>query len=70
MPSILEMFEKNPPANSKANIKGVDRTPIGDDDPTGEYKPSKDLIKNESALKKARKGDLPTKKYSENIGKK
>lgn len=70
MPSILEMLEKNPPANSKANLKGVDRTPIGDDDPSGEFAPSKNLVNDETALKKARRGDIPTKKYSENIGKK
>lgn len=70
MPSILEMLEQTPPANSKANLKGVDRTPIGADDPSGEFSPSKDLIKDPAALKKARHGDIPTKKYSENIGKK
>lgn len=70
MPSILELLEKNAPASSKANIKGVDRTPIGDDDPMGEYSPSKNLVKNAEVLKKARRGDIPAKNYSENIGKK
>lgn len=67
---ILEAFQKTPPNTSKANFRGLDRTPIGDDDPTGEFSPSKNLVKDVAALKKARHGDIPTKKYSENIGKK
>ena len=67
MANILDMFIKNPPATSKANLKGVDRTPIGADDPSGEFKPSKDLIKNEAALAKARHGNIPTTKYSDSF---
>jgi len=66
MPTIIDMYAKTPPKTGAANVKGVDTTPIGMDNPRGEMKPSKDLIKDEKRLFKARGGVLKTKKYSSN----
>ena len=62
MPSILELFEKSKPKSAVANTKGTDRTPIGNDDPNGEFSPSTNLMLNETRLKIARKGEVPTDK--------
>jgi hypothetical protein len=50
------MLINQPPANSKANLGGIDKTPIdGDKDP---FKGSKDLAKDDKTLTKSRGGDL------------
>jgi hypothetical protein len=58
--TLEERLEKNPPANSKANIKGGDKTLIEADG-------GLDLSKNETALFKARGGKLNTKPYSDTL---
>jgi hypothetical protein len=58
--TLEERLEKNPPANSKANIKGGDKTLIEADG-------GLDLSKNEKALFKARGGKLNTKPYSDTL---
>jgi hypothetical protein len=58
--TLEERLEKNPPANSKANTKGGDKTLIEADG-------GLDLSKNEAALFKARGGKLNTKPYSDTI---
>ena len=60
--TLEERLEGNPPANSKANTKGGDPEIIGYENGFG---PSKDLSKDEAALKKARGGKLNTKPYSD-----
>lgn len=67
MPSILDLYKKNAPKTSIANTKGVDTTPIGVDNPRGEFKPSKDLSKDEKVLKTARGGTLKSGKYSDSV---
>lgn len=62
--TILERFEQAKPDTAKANTNGKDTTPIGDDNPRGEFSPSKDLSRDESRLKQARGGDVQTKPYS------
>lgn len=64
MASILEMFEKTPPKTGKIDKKGVDKTPIGLEEP---FDPSRDLVKDEKALDRARGGALNTSKYSESV---
>lgn len=59
--AILDLFKKNTPKTAKANFTGGDVEPIGADNP---YKPSKNLSKDAKALKKARGGELNSKKYS------
>lgn len=58
MSKILNTYAKSIPQTGNANVKGVDTTPIGTDNPRGEFKPSKDLSKDEKALTKARRGVL------------
>jgi len=60
MASILEMFEKTPPKTGKIDSKGKDKTPI---EPDGGL----NLAKDEKKLKKARGGDVNTKKYSDSV---
>jgi len=67
MPTIKELLETSPPETSKANEKGVDTTPIGDDNPRGEFSPTVDLSKDESRLSVARGGKLNTQKYSDTV---
>lgn len=62
MASILDIYTKTPPKTGKVDIKGKDKTPI---EPDG----GNDLAKNESRLKKARGGELNTKKYSDTVTK-
>ena len=69
MATILDIYAKTPPKTGAANVKGVDTTPIGTDNPRGEMKPSKDLSKDEKKLFKARGGVLKTAKYSDYIKK-
>lgn len=70
MASILELYGEKGPKTAQANTKGKDSTPIGADNPRGEFKPSLDLAKNETKLQKARGGVLNTKRYSDTITKK
>jgi hypothetical protein len=58
--TLEERLAKNPPAQSKANIKGGDKTLLEADG-------GLDLSKNESALKQARGGNLNSKPYSDTI---
>jgi len=67
MASIIEMFEKTPPKTGKIDAKGVDKTPI--DSAKYPFNGSKDLVKDEKRLEKARGGALNTKKYSDTIKK-
>lgn len=62
--AILDLYKKTPPITGKINQKGRDVEPIGTNNP---FKPSKDLSKNEAALKKARGGQLNSKAYSTTI---
>lgn len=56
--AILDLYNKNTPKTGKANTKGGDKTPIEADG-------GLNLSKNEKALKKARGGELNSKKYSD-----
>ena len=58
--TLEERLAKNPPANSKANTKGGDKTPIEADG-------GLDLSKDEAKLKQARGGKLNTKLYSDTV---
>lgn len=60
MASILEIFEKTPPKNGKIDTKGKDKTPI---EPDGGL----NLATDDKKLKKARGGDVNTKKYSDYV---
>lgn len=59
--ALLDLFNKNTPKTAKANFRGGDPEPIGTDKG---FKPSRDLSKDEKALKRGRGGELNTKKYS------
>lgn len=63
--TILERYQQAIPDTGDANIKGRDKTPIGDDNPTGEQNPSLDLATDETRLKNARGGQLTSKPYSD-----
>ena len=63
--TILERYQQAIPDTGKANVKGKDKTPIGDDNPTGEQDPSLDLSTDEIRLKNARGGQLQSKPYSD-----
>jgi len=65
--TILERYQQATPDTGNANIKGKDTTPIGDDNPRGEFSPSSDLSKDEIRLKTARGGQLTTKPYSDSV---
>lgn len=65
MATLLELYENSKPDTAKVDLKGKDKTPIGDDNPTGEQSPSLDLSRDESRLKDARGGQLQTKPYSD-----
>ena len=49
--ALVDLFEKEPPLQSKANVKGRDKTPIEADG-------GLDLSKNEKALKEGRNGEI------------
>jgi hypothetical protein len=70
MASILELYGEIGPKTGQANLKGKDTTPIGNDNPRGEFNPSLDLASNETKLQKARGGTLNTKKYTDTLTKK
>ena len=59
--AILDLYKKQQPTTSKVNSKGGDPEPIGDQN---KFKPSKDLSRDQKALKKARGGDIGSKLYS------
>ena len=52
--NLYDRLVANPPANSKANLVGKDKTPI--DDVKEPFKGSKDLVKDEKYLVKSRGG--------------
>ena len=58
--TLEERLEKQPPATSKANTKGGDKTPIEADG-------GLDLSMDEAKLKQARGGKLNTKPYSDTL---
>ena len=58
--TLEERLAKNPPAQSKANTNGGDKTLLEADG-------GLDLSKNESAIQKARGGKLNTKPYSDTV---
>jgi hypothetical protein len=58
--TLEERLKKTPPASSKANTKGGDKTPIEADG-------GLDLSKDEAKLKQARGGKLNTKPYSDTL---
>lgn len=68
--ALIDLFKKQPPATSKANLKGGDKTLIEADG-------GLDLSKDEKALKAGRYGDIgqggaghtPTKPYSSSLPK-
>ncbi len=64
MATIIDIYKKATPATGKIDLKGKDIEPIGFENT---FKPSKDLSKDAKALKKARGGDLSTKKYSDSV---
>ena len=59
--AILDLYKKEKPLTGKANTKGGDPEPIGD---VNKFKPSKDLSRDQKALKKARGGEIGSKLYS------
>lgn len=61
MPSLKDLYDSGVPANGKANVKGVDYTPIGDESSRPEYNPSQDFVNQD--LTKQRGGALGSGKY-------
>jgi len=59
--AILDLYKNQKPTTAKVNERGGDPEPIGDANP---YKPSKDLSRDQKALKRARGGDVGSKLYS------
>lgn len=59
--AILDLYKNQQPTTSKANVRGGDPEPIGTN---SKFKPSKDLSKDQKALKKARGGEVGGKLYS------
>ena len=54
--NLYDMLVSKPPITSKANLGGVDKTPIdADKEP---FKNSKDLVKDDAYLVKSRGGEL------------
>jgi hypothetical protein len=58
--TLEERLAQTPPANSKANLKGGDKTLIEADG-------GLDLSKDEGALKQARGGKLKSKPYTDSF---
>jgi hypothetical protein len=58
MSNLVKLLEEHKPLTARANTKGIDTTPIGDDNPRGEFTPSSDLARNEQRLTKGRRGVL------------
>ena len=54
--ALLDLFKKSAPKTANANTKGIDKTPIGIEEP---FKPSKDLMKSD--LSKPRHGQIGQK---------
>lgn len=65
--TILERYQNSIPTTGQAKLNGKDTTPIGDDNPRGEFSPSQDLANDESRLSRARGGNLTTKPYSDSV---
>ena len=61
MPSLKDLYDSGVPASGKANIKGVDYTPIGDESSKPEFNPSANLVNKD--LTKERGGALGSGKY-------
>jgi hypothetical protein len=59
--AILDLYKSEKPLTGKANTRGGDPEPIGD---INKFKPSKDLSRDQKALKKARGGEIGSKLYS------
>jgi hypothetical protein len=59
--AILDLYKNQQPTTGKANTRGGDPEPIGDQNA---YKPSKDLARDQKALKRARGGEVGSKLYS------
>jgi len=57
MSKLVELYEKQKPANAQANLTGGDKTLIEADG-------GLDLSKDETALKRARGGELNTTPYT------
>jgi hypothetical protein len=70
MASLIDLYKQKVPKTGAANTKGIDKTPIGLEEP---FEKSKDLVAKN--LDKPRKGPLgagaggydTTKKYSDSI---
>lgn len=58
MSKLVELLLSKKPADSKANTKGIDKTPIGVEFP---FQNSKDLMKGD--LKKDRYGEIGSNQY-------
>jgi hypothetical protein len=58
MSNLVKLLEEQKPRTANANLKGTDTTPIGDDNPRGEFTPSADLSKDEARLFRGRRGVL------------
>ena len=54
--NLYDMLVSNPPANSKAKLKGVDKTPI--DAQKEPFDKSRDLVNDEAYLVVSRGGEL------------
>lgn len=65
--TILERYQQATPDTAAANTNGKDTTPIGDDNPRGEFSPSQDLAKDETRLHQARGGQLRSQAYSDSL---
>ena len=71
--TLEERLAKNPPADSKANTRGVDFTPLSKDSSRPEFTPTLDLANNQKKIKEAKGRDLgngaggyaPSKPYSD-----
>ena len=59
--AILDLYKKEKPLTGKANTTGGDPEPIGD---VNKFRPSKNLSRDQKALKKARGGEVNSKLYS------
>jgi hypothetical protein len=66
MASLIDLYKQKVPKTGAANTKGIDKTPIGLEEP---FEKSKDLVAKN--LDKPRKGPFggydTTKKYSDSI---
>lgn len=71
--NLEERLAKTPPADSKANTRGVDFTPLSGESSRPEFTPTLDLAGNQKRIKEAKGRDLgngaggyaPSKPYSD-----